>query len=139
MVEPSLHRPLLASEVPAWDFETEVAIVGFGAACEIAAARLAELSPRLAALRERLERGLTGMGAVIFGAQAPRLPNTSYFAFRGIHGETLVIELDKAGYAVGSGAACVGGATGLGGALNTVTVPLLSPCSLLPAGHGLLV
>ena len=31
MVEPSLHRPLLASEVPAWDFETEVAIVGFGA------------------------------------------------------------------------------------------------------------
>jgi cysteine desulfurase len=82
------------------------AIAGFGAACEIAAARMAELSSRMAAMRERLERGLADMGAVIFGAQAPRLPNTSYFAFRGIHGETLVIELDKAGYAVGSGAAC---------------------------------
>lgn len=86
--------------------ENVPAIAGFGAACEIAAARLAELSPRLAALRERLERGLVNLGAVIFGANAPRLPNTSYFAFRGIHGETLVIELDKAGYAVGSGAAC---------------------------------
>jgi cysteine desulfurase len=86
--------------------ENVPAIAGFGAACEIAAARLAELSPRLAVLRERLERGLATMGAVIFGAHVPRLPNTSYFAFRGIHGETLVIELDKAGYAVGSGAAC---------------------------------
>lgn len=86
--------------------ENVPAIAGFGAACELAASRLAELGPRLAALRERLERGLAGLGAVVFGAQAARLPNTSYFAFSGIHGETLVIELDKAGYAVGSGAAC---------------------------------
>ena len=86
--------------------ENVPAIVGFGAACEIAAARLGELGPRLAALRDRLERGLHQMGAVIFGAGAPRLPNTCYFAYPGIHGETLVIELDNAGYAVGSGAAC---------------------------------
>ena len=46
------------------------------------------------------------MGAVIFGAGAPRIPNTSYFAFPGVEGETLVVELDKAGYAVASGAAC---------------------------------
>ncbi|MFZ9528758.1 MAG: cysteine desulfurase family protein [Burkholderiales bacterium] len=86
--------------------ENVPAIVGFGVACEIAAGRLKELGARLSGLRERLEQGLTGMGAVIFGNNAPRLPNTSYFAFRGIHGETLVIELDKSGYAVGSGAAC---------------------------------
>ena len=46
------------------------------------------------------------MGAVIFGDGAPRIPNTSYFAFEGIEGETLVIELDKVGYAVAPGAAC---------------------------------
>ena len=46
------------------------------------------------------------MGAVIFGEEAPRVANTSYFAFKGIMGETLVIELDKAGYAVAPGAAC---------------------------------
>ncbi|MGE0559047.1 MAG: cysteine desulfurase family protein [Burkholderiales bacterium] len=86
--------------------ENVPAIAGFGMACEIAAGRLGELGPRLAALRDRLERGLQGMGAVIFGERAPRLPNTSFFAFNGIYGETLVIELDKAGYAVGTGAAC---------------------------------
>ena len=86
--------------------ENVPAIVGFGAACELAAQRMRDLAPRLAAMRDQLERGLRGMGAVIFGAAAPRIPNTSYFAFPGIEGETLVIELDKAGFAVASGAAC---------------------------------
>jgi cysteine desulfurase len=86
--------------------ENVPAIVGFGAACELAAARLARLAEHLARLRARLEQALHAMGAVIFGERAPRLPNTSYFAFKGIVGETLVIELDKAGYAVAPGAAC---------------------------------
>jgi len=86
--------------------ENVAAIVGFGAACEVAAARMQQLAQRQEALRARLERGLNEMGAVIFGEEAPRVANTSYFAFRGIMGETLVIELDKAGYAVAPGAAC---------------------------------
>ena len=86
--------------------ENVAGIVGFGAACELAGQRLRELAPRFAALRAQFERGLQGMGAVIFGAGARRIPNTSYFAFPGIEGETLVVELDKAGYAVASGAAC---------------------------------
>jgi cysteine desulfurase len=86
--------------------ENVAAIVGFGAACELAAARLAELGPRLARLRERLERGLHSLGAVIFGERATRVSNTSYFAFKGIVGETLVIELDREGFAVAPGAAC---------------------------------
>ena len=81
-------------------------IVGFGAACELAAQRMRDLAPRLAAMRDQFERGLERMGAVIFCAGAPRIPNTSYFALPGIEGETLVVELDKAGYAVASGAAC---------------------------------
>ena len=86
--------------------ENVAAIVGFGAACELAAERMQQLAQRLEAMRARLERGLHEMGAVIFGEQAPRVANTSYFAFKGIVGETLVIELDKAGYAVAPGAAC---------------------------------
>jgi len=57
-------------------------------------------------MRARLEQGLREMDAAIFGENAPRISNTSYFAFKGILGETLVIELDKAGYAVAPGAAC---------------------------------
>lgn len=37
MTEVSLHRPYPAAEVAAWDFETDVAIVGFGAAGACAA------------------------------------------------------------------------------------------------------
>ena len=81
-------------------------IVGFGVACELAARRMRDLAPRLAAMREQFERGLERMGAVIFGAGSPRIPNTSYFALPGVEGETLVVELDKAGFAVASGAAC---------------------------------
>ena len=86
--------------------ENVAAIVGFGAACELAAGRMQQLAQRLEAMRARLERGLHEMGAVIFGADAPRVANTSYFAFKEIMGETLVIELDKAGWAVAPGAAC---------------------------------
>ena len=86
--------------------ENVAAIVGFGAACELAAVRMHQLAQRLETMRDRLERGLHEMGAVIFGVDAARVANTSYFAFKGIMGETLVIELDKAGWAVAPGAAC---------------------------------
>jgi cysteine desulfurase len=86
--------------------ENVAAIAGFGAACELAAGRMQQLAQRQEAMRARLERGLNEMGAVVFGEEAPRVANTSYFAFKGIMGETLVIELDKAGYAVAPGAAC---------------------------------
>jgi cysteine desulfurase len=57
-------------------------------------------------LRTQLERGLAGLGATIFAERAPRLPNTSCFALPDIDGETLVAKLDRAGFAVASGAAC---------------------------------
>ena len=86
--------------------ENVPAIVGFGAACELAAGRMQEIAKRQIAMRDRFERGLNELGAVIFGEDAPRIPNTSYFALKGVMGETLVIELDRAGYAVAPGAAC---------------------------------
>jgi len=86
--------------------ENVAAIVGFAAACELAVQRQAAAAPRLLALRGRLEHGLAGMGAMLFGAGAERLPNTVYFALPDLDGETLVGQLDRAGFAVASGAAC---------------------------------
>ena len=86
--------------------ENVPAIVGFGAACELAAGRMDAISGQLRALRDRTDEGISALGAVIFGQGAPRIPNTTYFAVPNIDGETLVIELDKAGFAVASGAAC---------------------------------
>ena len=86
--------------------ENVPAIVGFGVAAELAAQRVAELPHRLKALQQRLESALTGLGVRIFGAAGERLPNTTYFALPDIDGETLVGKLDRAGFAVASGAAC---------------------------------
>lgn len=86
--------------------ENVPAIVGFGIAAELAAQRVAELPARLRVLQTRLEAGLASLGARVFGQEARRLPNTSYFAFADIDGETLVGKLDRAGFAVASGAAC---------------------------------
>ena len=87
--------------------ENVAAIVGFGAACQIAVQRLDSEPQRLRALRDVLEQGLVQQGACIFGADAPqRLPNTVYFSIPGIDGETLVGKLDRVGFAVASGAAC---------------------------------
>jgi len=86
--------------------ENVAAIVGFGVACERARAAQAQEAQRLGALREELERGLLQCGASIFSAQAPRLPNTVFFAIGQIDGETLVHKLDRAGFACASGSAC---------------------------------
>jgi len=86
--------------------ENVPAIVGFGLACELAAVDLAPTALRLASLRDELERGLIGLGAVVFGQGAKRLANTCFFALPHIDGETLVGKLDRAGFAVASGSAC---------------------------------
>jgi cysteine desulfurase len=86
--------------------ENVAAIVGFGIAAELAANRLAEHAEQLVKWRDSLERGIVAQGGQIFGNDALRLANTSYFAFPDIDGETLVGKLDRAGFAVASGAAC---------------------------------
>jgi cysteine desulfurase len=91
--------------------ENVAAIAGFGAAARLAAAELDREAPRLAALRDRLAQRLreTAPAAVVFGAAAPRLPNTLAFAAPGAAAATLLIALDLAGVAVSSGSACSSG------------------------------
>lgn len=86
--------------------ENIAAIVGFGEACRLARATQAERAQVLVAQRDRLVAALSALGARVFGEKAERLPNTVYFALPGIDGETLVAQLDRAGFAVASGAAC---------------------------------
>ena len=111
--------------------ENVPAIVGFGVACELAQARLAETARHVAALRDRLEKALVSMGAVIFGGQAARIPNTCYFALPDIEGDTLVVKLDKAGFAVAAGAACSSVNPGQSHVLSAMQVdPMLARCAV---------
>jgi cysteine desulfurase len=86
--------------------ENVAAIVGFGAACELIRNELVQRTGPIRQLRDQLENGLQHLGANIFGSDAERLPNTSFFAFDGIEGETLVMALDRKNFAVASGSAC---------------------------------
>lgn len=86
--------------------ENVAAIVGFGLACELAISNLQNYATRTQVLRDQFEQGLKGLDVTIFGNSVSRLPNTSFFAVAGIEGETLVMALDRKGYAVASGSAC---------------------------------
>jgi cysteine desulfurase len=111
--------------------ENVPAIVGFGVACELAVTRLAETAQHVAKLCDRLETGLTGMGAAIFGGQAARIPNTCYFALPDIEGDTLVVKLDKAGFAVAAGAACSSVNPGQSHVLAAMQIdPMLARCAV---------
>jgi len=87
-------------------------IAAFGAAAELAGARLAEDSERLTMLRDRLENTVLDRipGTGVNGSRWSRVPNTSNLYFDGIDGEAMVIALDLRGFAVSTGAACSSGA-----------------------------
>lgn len=91
--------------------ENVAGIAGFGAAADAALASLEADIARMLAMRDALEKGLSALApqAVIFGADAQRLPNTTLFALPGIKAETAVIAFDLDGVAVSSGAACSSG------------------------------
>ncbi len=91
--------------------ENVAAIAGFGAAAEAAGRARQADALRMATLRDRFEAALKAQtpAAVIFGANAARLPNTSLFAVPGLKAETAIISFDLNGIAVSSGAACSSG------------------------------
>ena len=91
--------------------ENVAANAGFGAACAAALAARQSDAVRMAALRDRLEAGLKAIApqTVIFGAGAPRLPNTTLFAVPGMTAGTAIIAFDLNGIALSSGSACSSG------------------------------
>ena len=90
--------------------ENVAGIVGFGKAAELARQELEDRQTHTLMLREQLEAGLQSLtGVTLFAAHEQRLPNTAQFSVPGFDGETLVMRLDRLGFAVSSGSACASG------------------------------
>jgi cysteine desulfurase len=91
--------------------ENVAGIAGFGAAAEAVRQGWAAEAARMEALRDEIEAGIKAVApkAVIFGAEVPRLPNTTLFTVPGMKAETAVIAFDLEGVAVSSGSACSSG------------------------------
>lgn len=111
--------------------ENLASIVGFGAAAELAQGLLERRREHLAGLRSCLERQMATLPVVTYSADAERLPNTVCFSVPGIDGETLVMQLDRAGFAVSSGSACDSGGRTPSHVLLAMGVPAeLAGCAI---------
>ena len=92
--------------------ENVIGIAGFGAAAEAAARDLTNgVWDRVAELRNILESALEASSntTIFVGKKSKRLPNTSCFATPGWKGETQVMQMDLAGFAISAGSACSSG------------------------------
>ena len=84
------------------------AIAGFGAACELARAEMAEESAKVAGLRDRLWAGLRERVPEVFANGSMeverRVPGNLNVSFAGVDGEALMLSMREV--AVSSGSAC---------------------------------
>lgn len=92
--------------------ENVIGIAGFGAAA-VAAQRDLDNGEweRVAEMRDGMEEMILDAApeVIVFGKDVPRLPNTSNFAVPHWKGETQVMQMDLAGFAVSAGSACSSG------------------------------
>ena len=86
-------------------------IVGLGTALRLAEEERATETARLRRLRDRLIEGVLERipGSRLTGHPAQRLAHHASFAFQRVEGESVVLNLDLAGIAASSGAACAEG------------------------------
>jgi cysteine desulfurase len=81
-------------------------IVGFGMACELCRLEMADESPRIQRLREKLQSGIMGKLEDVYlnGHPGERLPGNLNLSFAYVHGDGLLMALKDV--AVSSGSAC---------------------------------
>lgn len=92
--------------------ENVIGIAGFGAAAEASLRDLTDgVWDRVAQLRNILEKAIESSAktTIFVGNTSKRLPNTTCFATPGWKGETQVMAMDLAGFAVSAGSACSSG------------------------------
>ncbi|WP_022727159.1 cysteine desulfurase family protein [Fodinicurvata sediminis] len=90
--------------------ENVAGIAAFAAAVEAATEELSRFQSLESAHRE-MEETLKGTApeTIVFGADSPRLPNTTCIAMPGVSAELQLMALDLEGIAVSSGSACSSG------------------------------
>ena len=105
--------------------ENVPAMVGFAKAIELACEDLPTESPRLAALRDRLEAGIRERISFVRtnGSVASRLPNVLNMSFEFVEGEPLLLGLDMNGVAVSTGSACTSGSVEPSHVLRAMGMP----------------
>ncbi|MBI5624957.1 MAG: cysteine desulfurase, NifS family [Elusimicrobia bacterium] len=82
-------------------------VVGMGLAMDLAVQNLDYEDREVRRLRDRLEDGLLALpDTMVVGRRELRVPNTVFLSVRGVEGEALLWDLNKAGIAASTGSAC---------------------------------
>ena len=100
-------------------------IVALGKAAELAKRNIDQETTQVAALRDRLEKGLLDKGpdARVNGNPLLRLPNTTNISFEYVEGEAILLMLDQHGICAASGSACTTGSLEPSHVLRAMGVP----------------
>ena len=105
--------------------ENAPAIVGFGAAAELAAQAVSREMPRIAALRDRLESEILRSipGTMVIGNRSDRLPNTLNIAFEDVEADSILSLLNRDFIACSQGSACSSGSMEPSHVLRAMKIP----------------
>lgn len=105
--------------------ENVTSIIGLGVAAKLAKEALKDEATRVAALRDKLEKGIlsTIYNARVNGSTANRVPNTTNIGFQYIEGELILLHLNDLGICASSGSACTSGSLEPSHVLKSMGVP----------------
>ncbi len=82
-------------------------IIGMGLAMKQSVGHLDKMNSDVKALRDRLEDAISQLpDTIVVGDRARRTPNTILISLRGIEGESMLWDLNRAGIAASTGSAC---------------------------------
>jgi len=82
-------------------------IIGMGLAMKQSVGHLEKMNSDVRALRDRLEDAISQLpDTIVVGDRARRTPNTILISLRGIEGESMLWDLNRAGIAASTGSAC---------------------------------
>ncbi len=100
-------------------------IVGLGVACQLAKDSMHDELTRVAALRDRLEKGIESQipDTLVNGDTENRVPNTTNISFRNIEGEAILLMLNQYNICASSGSACTSGSLEPSHVLHAMGVP----------------
>jgi cysteine desulfurase len=101
--------------------ENVPAAAGFAAALQSRA--FADATPRLAQLRENLERAIAEAGGRVVAANSRRIPTIGAYAMPGVASASQLVQFDLAGIAVSAGSACSSGSMKPSRVLEAMRVP----------------
>jgi len=115
---------------------TENGPAAAGMAAALASRAFADAMPRLASLRQRLEKEIVAPGGIVIAADASRIATIGAYAVPGVSSTTQLVQLDLAGISVSAGSACSSGSMKPSRVIEAMGLPAEIGSSMIRVSFG---